>query len=110
MVTALTSTPRSHEGEAPGQRGTCAHCGAAPATSSAERLSVCGACGWLVARGAELSEHAAVPVWLNVPVELPPGLVLRDRYRIVMPLGQGAHGVTYLARHTYLKFYRLYED
>lgn len=31
-----------------------------------------------------------------------PGAVLRDRYRLLVPLGEGEHGVAYLAEHEFL--------
>lgn len=45
---------------------------------------------------------AAPPGNVESPNQLSCGTLLRERYRILAPVGEGAHGVTYLARHEFL--------
>lgn len=102
MVIALTANQRADDAPSALER-TCGHCGARLTTAGAEGLlAACSACGWLVACDAEELERPVETSVSSFSAELPPGLLLRDRYRIIRPLGRGAHGVTYLARHSYL--------
>lgn len=80
----------------------CGHCrGSAALRCVTERISRCEACGFLCpqprvvsgAGGATGPETAAVA----------PGGVLRGKYRLIERLGEGAHGVSYLAEHEYVR-------
>ncbi len=81
----------------PESEAACAVCAEpAPPTQLASGLTCCPAC------------HAVTPSDRfdrprnSVAAPLRGGAVLRDRYRLVKPLGAGAHGVTYLAHHVFL--------
>jgi tetratricopeptide (TPR) repeat protein len=39
---------------------------------------------------------------VGAAAHLKPGIVLRDRYRLISVLGEGAHGLTYLAHHEFM--------
>jgi len=69
--------------------------------SLGRRLMRCDVCGFLlpVARAAG-GDRAAVGVSTATP--LAPGMVLRERYRLMDILGEGAHGLTFLAHHEFL--------
>lgn len=65
----------------------------------APRLLRCDFCGYL-ASAAPLNHHSSHPHSNSWPLQ--PGTILRDRYRLVRVIGDGAHGVTYLAHHEFL--------
>jgi len=43
-----------------------------------------------------------IPTSLSASAPLTPGTVLRERYRLVEVIGEGAHGLTFLAHHEFL--------
>ena len=65
------------------------------------RIARCSACGFV------LPAPRPLPV-STTSVNLPdgpgvaPGGLLRGKYRLIERLGEGAHGVSYLAEHVYL--------
>jgi serine/threonine protein kinase/Tfp pilus assembly protein PilF len=80
----------------------CAYCGEHESMQSlAQRLIRCRVCSFLLPlprSGA--SDSAANSVSHGAPLSL--GTVLRERYRLIDILGQGAHGLTFLAHHEFL--------
>ena len=80
---------------------TCSFCHepntAQPVTS---RMSRCAACGFL-ASNPHANYASDAPVTPE-PLPLQPGVLLRDRYRIIRLLGQGEYGTTFLAHHEFL--------
>lgn len=67
----------------------------------AEHIRRCPNCAFITPEpllNTELSDHQA-----RVTRALAPDGVLRGKYRIIAQLGEGAHGVAYLAKHEYFK-------
>lgn len=63
----------------------------------------CPACNFFVAESAAAtSSHASFAEFDDLPVAC--GAVLRERYKLLRPLGRGAHGATFLAEHLFLSF------
>lgn len=65
------------------------------------RLRVCDACGEIRARPREAADGEA-GASVAALAHLAPNGILRDRYRLIDVLGQGAHGVTWFAEHVFL--------
>lgn len=81
---------------------SCRHCGRTGVLQAVtDRIGRCRACDFLIPTpmAASLDSADAVP---RVP-GVAPGGVLRGRYRLLRCLGEGAHGVSYLARHEDLR-------
>ncbi len=66
------------------------------------RLARCQRCGFLVVVPAQVTPTGSETGLVRVPDVAPRG-ILRDKYRIVKCLGEGAYGATYLAEHIYLR-------
>lgn len=80
----------------------CQTCGALEFTaSSADRIARCAKCNAVCVCRRE-PDRLASPIDLRRVWSWAPGGVLRGKYRLVEPLGVGAHGATYLAEHLYL--------
>lgn len=79
--------------------GTCPGC-RRTATTRWGHIRVCDACGTPFAEVLPRTGLELPP--LEADAVLPPGTCLGERYRLEQPLGSGAHGITYLARHEYL--------
>jgi len=62
------------------------------------RLLVCGRCAEIV----PLPPADGAGVLPPARVHAAPGGILRGKYRLIRKLGEGAHGVSYLAEHVYL--------
>jgi len=65
------------------------------------RLARCRACGFVLPRPRAPSERTSETGLGDIPSIAPDG-VLRGKYRLIERLGEGAHGVSYLAEHEYL--------
>lgn len=65
-----------------------------------ERLARCSRCGVLVPLSRATSGNSTLLSRERPPVA--PDGVLRGKYRLIERLGEGAHGVSYLAEHEYL--------
>lgn len=68
-------------------------------------LANCPACNFFVATPADAASLAAAlsrDDLEDLPVYA--GSVLRERYKLLRPLGRGAHGATFLAEHLFLSF------
>lgn len=78
----------------------CDHCNVAeqlrPVVPGLARCSACGFFTPLPSEKADVSEA------LPIDSPLAPDGVVRGKYRLIKRLGEGAHGVTYLAEHQYL--------
>ncbi len=79
-----------------------------PNCNESKRLSLagsawmrCGACQFLLPQGAAAFEQHSVSAEAGA-AGFGPGILLRERYRLVHLLGQGAHGRTFLAEHEFL--------
>lgn len=80
----------------------CAHCDQAAALAPVgPRLGRCRACGFLLPTPRPLSHELSGAEGTTIPGIAPDGL-LRGKYRLIERLGEGAHGVSYLAEHVYL--------
>ncbi len=85
-----------------GTETACPYCtrpGGEPIGS--EGVVLCAACGFvypLRAARQRLADRQA----LALASVIAPGTVLRERYRLLELLGQGAHGLTFLAQHEFL--------
>ncbi len=66
------------------------------------RLARCDACGFLLPARPPASSQATVTSSVTVLPGVAPTGVLRGKYRLIERLGEGAHGVSYLAEHVYL--------
>lgn len=69
--------------------------------STQGRLTRCSVCGFLLPLPRALSDDAR-PLAPSAPLPVAPGCVLRDRYRLVEVIGEGTHGLTFLAHHEFL--------
>ncbi len=67
----------------------------------AERLARCSVCGFVLPLSTPAPGHPR-RTFLDASAPLAPGTLLRDRYRLVEIIGNGAHGLTYLAHHEFL--------
>jgi serine/threonine-protein kinase len=84
------------------QPSACPYCGQRDALRPvAERLGRCSACSFVLPTPRASGTEVARPVPLEIP-GIAPGGLLRSKYRLIERLGEGAHGVTYLAEHEYL--------
>ena len=93
--------PARHS-EIPPQPGCCPYCqqtGTPEALGS--NLTRCTACGFVHPLPAEL-KPADDDARAGRHADFTPGRLLRDRYRLIGMLGEGTHGVTYLAHHEFL--------
>lgn len=65
------------------------------------RLARCRACSFVVPlpQSAERDVRPGIPAGIT---PLRPGTLLRDRYRLLRVIGEGAHGLTFLAHHEFL--------
>ncbi len=66
------------------------------------RVVRCRTCGFLLPSDPSQVPHAAVDNVAQRLSGIAPGGVLRGRYSLRQCLGEGAHGVTYLAEHLFL--------
>ena len=104
-MTAVSEMIDNYDASALGQtqKTECSFCHETNSLNSvAPRLLRCGVCGFL-ASTAESRNGEDLPTNSN-SWPLQPGTILRDRYRLIRVLGEGAHGVTYLAHHEFLNY------
>lgn len=79
----------------------CSYCGHGELATAGAHWNVCRGCGFLLPiPPTEQPESLSVAA---IGDGIGPGVVLRDRYRLCTPLGEGPHGTTYLAQHEFLK-------
>lgn len=79
----------------------CPRCGAESDTQPADaRIARCPGCAFIFSQTIPRNE-VSVKTHLAEPVIAPDG-ILRGKYRLIRRLGEGAHGVSYLAEHQYL--------
>ena len=89
--------PSSHSG---GSR--CQHCGeSAGLRTLVTGLERCQACGFVFPLPRKISHDRELPP-LEGLLQIAPGCILRERYRLISLIGQGAHGLTYFAQHEFL--------
>ncbi len=80
----------------------CGHCGqSGQVRVVAERLLRCEACRFLYPR-ARANNGRVVGGSVARLSAVAPGGLLRGKYRLLQRLGEGAHGVSYLAEHVFL--------
>ncbi len=85
-----------------GDKSSCGHCGHGdPLQVVGERLLRCGACAFVFPQSITSYGLTDARDRQRVAALAPEGL-LRGKYRLVARLGEGAHGVSYLADHEYL--------
>lgn len=80
----------------------CGHCGERGSVQPVtERLERCRACGFLRPQPRPVTRGplTGTPALLGA---IAPSGVLRNKYRLIERLGEGAHGISYLAEHEYL--------
>ena len=99
---AALSRPRLADSPDPGPGTRCAHC-EQPGTlkSGGRRILRCNVCGFVAASPRNAATNSQ-PREILAFSPLAPGSVLRERYKLTEPLGQGAHGLTFLAEHLFL--------
>ncbi len=68
----------------------------------APRLRRCAACDFVFPLPRAMRAGPGVAL-SEVPPDVAPGGVLRERYRLVDLIGRGAHGLTFFAQHEFLK-------
>jgi serine/threonine protein kinase/Tfp pilus assembly protein PilF len=93
----------THSVEKPASKPTgCRQCGGSISPSArAGRVGRCATCGYVAALLPPPADDTLAPTLRDPPAIAPRGLV-RDKYRLIRKLGEGAHGVAYLAEHQYL--------
>ena len=80
----------------------CQHCGeSAGLCALATGLERCQVCGFIFPLPRNISYNQELPPLEGLP-DIAPGCVLRERYRLIGLIGQGAHGLTYFAQHEFL--------
>ncbi len=81
----------------------CLNCGGVVQPTTWPRVGRCAACQFLVPQSVERSAAGGEenPRMWGLEGIAPDG-VLRGKYRLMVRLGEGAHGVSYLAEHLYL--------
>lgn len=88
--------------EGTGQTLPCTHCSQHGTLQPAgPRLSRCTTCGFVLPAGSTTPTQPVDASLPGIPGVAPNGL-LRGKYRLIERLGEGAHGVSYLAEHVYL--------
>lgn len=81
---------------------TCAHCGQRGSLRPVgARLNGCGGCGFLLPTPRASQAGSATSGAPTIPGVAQDG-VLRGKYRLIERLGEGAHGIAYLAEHVFL--------
>ncbi|RMF73157.1 MAG: serine/threonine protein kinase, partial [Planctomycetota bacterium] len=65
-----------------------------------DRVCRCRVCGFVAAAPRKTAPDEPRDVLAFSP--LAPGTVLRERYKLIEPLGRGAHGLTFFAEHLFL--------
>lgn len=92
----IDATPVADEPTSP-----CPSCAATTRRTINVNIYQCNSCGW-ISVGAP-SPHPTADHTSLLSAEIAPDGVVRERYRLVARLGEGAHGVSYLARHEFLR-------
>ncbi len=89
-------------GTMPTTPAPCAYCGECETMHPVgPQVTRCGVCGFL--RPLPRAEDGIKPgLSASAALPLAPGMLLRERYRLIDVLGEGAHGVTFLAHHEFL--------
>lgn len=78
----------------------CALCGSAEFETLRAGLEACSSCGGF--RPLPI-DYRTLPVAGTVRLQAASTGVLRGKYRLITRLGEGAHGITYLAEHEFIR-------
>lgn len=79
----------------------CGNCGeAGNLRNVAPRVTVCAVCRFIAPRALPILDDSPAP--RSISDALATSVLFSERYRLVRPLGAGAHGSTYLAEHRLL--------
>ncbi|MCG3125383.1 MAG: Serine/threonine-protein kinase PknD [Phycisphaerae bacterium] len=79
----------------------CPNCAAIARPETSSTFCQCRSCGWIRVAAPAIAAEPETPI--NLSAEIAPDGIIRERYRLIAKLGEGAHGVSYRARHEFLR-------